>query len=132
MATIIYPQLSIEIDRAGESATISVGCDLDFSEFEVKNMNLLGLRYSLQCQLLEIVTPRLDTVLSFDPQQFPRFRDGATAYEHAVFETAAAVRDLHLDLSGKSSLVAELVLTNEDLGTVDMKRTQVVGLHLPV
>jgi hypothetical protein len=69
-------------------------------------------------------------VYRFDPQQFPCYRDGASKYEQATFETVAALRDLGVDLSHESSLIADVVLSNEDLGTVDSKRTHAVAHHI--
>jgi hypothetical protein len=126
MPNIRDPELSIQVDRATRMATISVRCDLVFTDSEVDRMNLFGLSYALQCQVLNATVPHADAVLSFNPQLFPRFRDGANTYEHPVFETLAATADL----VGHTALVAQLILSNEDRDTVDVKRTQTVGVGL--
>jgi hypothetical protein len=123
MATIIDPRLSIQVDRAAQVATLEVACDLEFTEFEVNSMNLMGTTYTLECHLLNMEMLYPETVVNFGLQQFPRVRDGATGSEQPVFQAEAPTKDLHLYIFGKDSLVAELRLSNEDLGTVSVKRT---------
>ena len=123
MATIRDPQLSIQVDRTAKTAAVRVTCDLEFTDFEVRSMNLIGVHYTLECQLLNMEMLYPEAVIAFVPQQFPRIRDGATQFEHPVFEAVAATSDLHLYIFGKDSLVAELRLSNDDLGTVSVKRT---------
>jgi hypothetical protein len=125
MATISGQQLSVQVDRAAKTAAVRVTCDLEFTDFEVRSMNLVGLHYTLECQLLNMEMLYPDTVIAFVPQQYPRIRDGATRFEQPVFEAVAATRDLHLYMFGQDSLVAEIRLSNEDLGTVSVKRTPV-------
>jgi hypothetical protein len=71
-----------------------VSCDLDFTDFEVTNMDLLGVQHSLEGTLLKADTPQAASVYRFDPRQFPRYRDGASKYEQATFETGAALREI--------------------------------------
>jgi len=123
MATIIDPQLSIQVDRSAQLASVKVTCDVEFTQFETNSMNLLGIQYALECHLLNMEMLYPETVINFVPQQFPRVRDGARQLERPVFEAVAPTKDLHLYLFGKDSLVAELRLSNEDLGTVNVKRT---------
>lgn len=130
VATIIDPQLSIQLDRAAEMATVSVTCGLEFTDFEVRSMNLLGTYYTLECELLNMEMLYPHEVINFVPRQFPRVRDGATTYEEPVFEAVAPTKDLHLYIFGKDSLAAELRLSNEDLGTLSVKRTPVVLVDL--
>jgi hypothetical protein len=131
MASIFDPELSIQVDRGAKLATIAVRCDLGFTDSEIDTMNLFGRRYALDCRLLNAEAPHPRTIIRFDQQLFPRFRDGATRYEHPVFEVVAAAQELHRDALGTDALVAELALSNEDLGTLDVKRTQIVGVGVP-
>jgi hypothetical protein len=130
MASIIDPQLAIQVDRAQEVATVTVSCGVVFTDFEVRSMNLLGMRYTLECQLLNMEMLYPERVINFVPQQFPRVRDGASGYEEPVFEAAAPTKELHLYIFGKDSLAAELRLSNEDLGTISVKRTPVTLVDL--
>ena len=123
MATIIDPQLSIQVDRASELVTVTATCGVEFTEVEVRSMNLLGLRYTLECHLLDRETIYPEAVIDFAAQQFPPVRDGARAYEQPVFEASAKRKDLHLYVFGKDTVAAELRLSNEDVGTLSVKRT---------
>jgi len=123
MATIIDPQLTIEVDKSAKVANVRVTCDVEFSQFEVNSMNLLGTRYTLECNLLNMEMLYPESVINFGLLQFPRIRDGASTLERPVFEAVAPTKDLHLYIFGKDSVVAELRLSNEDLGSVSVKRT---------
>jgi hypothetical protein len=123
MATIIDPQLSIQVDRAAKMANVRVTCGIEFTEFEVNSMNALGLHYTLDCHLLNMEMLYPETVINFGLLQYPRVRDEAKAYEEPVFEAVAPTNELHEYIFGKDSLLAELRLSNEDLGTVSVKRT---------
>ena len=130
MAAIHFPQLAITTDRLHDRATIVVVCDLDFTEFEVNAMNLLGVRYSLRCDLLDLGALYDHSLVSFDNQLFPRMPGRAIADEHAKFETQAAMHDLHLYVFGNDPLEALLTLTNEQTGAVATKRSPVVQVDL--
>ncbi|SRR6266566_1909489 len=54
MASIKHPQPAITLDRPHDNATIVLSCDVEFTEFEVNAMNMLGVRYTLQCHLLDM------------------------------------------------------------------------------
>jgi hypothetical protein len=123
MATIIDPQLSIELDRPAKMAKVKVTCGIEFTEFEVNSMRLLGTTYTLECHLLNMEMLYPETVINFNLQQYPRVRDEAKAYAEPVFEAVAPTKELHLYLFGKDSLVAELRLSNEDMGTLSVKRS---------
>ena len=123
MATIIDPQLSIEVDRATKMASVRVTCGIEFTEFEVNSMNLLSISYTLECHLLNMEMLYPETVINFALQQYPRVRDGAKRFEEPVFQAVAPTKELHLYIFGKDSLVAELRLSNADLGTLSVKRT---------
>ena len=53
MATILNPRLAVSTDRLHDRASISVSCDVDFTEVELSAIQLLGLSYHVQCQLLD-------------------------------------------------------------------------------
>src|SRR5215471_2940522 len=114
MATIIDPQLTIEVDKSAKVANVRVTCDVEFSQSEVNSMNLLGMRYTLECNLLNMEMLYPESVINFGLLQFPRIRDGASTLERPVFEAVAPTKDLHLYIFGKDPVVAELRLSNED------------------
>ena len=86
MGSIKHPQLAITADRPHNNATIVVSCDVEFTEFEVNAMNMLGVRYTLECHLLDMDMLYPDTVVAFDRQQFPRVPGGANTHELTTFE----------------------------------------------
>ena len=131
MARIIDPELSIDIDRAANAGSISVRCGLEFTDAELRAMNVFGRQYSLQCHLLgqnNLNEP--DSAIVFASQQFPPSRDDAEPYVEPVFTSVAGTSDLKLYMSADGSIGAELALSNEDLGTVAVKRTPVVAIDL--
>jgi hypothetical protein len=130
MPKILDPQLFIQVDKAAAMATVKVTCGVEFTEFEVRSMNLLGMQYTLDCHLLNMEMLYPETVINFVPQQYPRVRDGATGYVEPVFEAVAPTKDLHLYIFGKDSILAELTMTNQDLETVSVKRTPTMLVDL--
>src|SRR6266700_71591 len=130
MASIKHPQPAITLDRPHDNATIVLSCDVEFTEFEVNAMNMLGVRYTLQCHLLDMDMLYPDSVVAFDRQEFPRVPGGATTHELAAFETNAAMSDLHWYVFGKDTLVAQLTLRNEETGVETVKRSDVLQADL--
>ena len=72
MASISNAELMITTDRPQDRATIVVSCDVQFTEVEVNAMNLLGLEYTLHCQVLNKEVLDEDPVVSFHHTTFPR------------------------------------------------------------
>jgi hypothetical protein len=126
VAAILDPQFSIQVDRAAQVANVKVTCGLEFTDSEVNSMNFLGTTYTLECHLLTMKMMNPETVIDFVPQLFPRVRDGASGYEEPAFEAVAATKDLYRYIFDTDSLVAELRLSNEDMGMVSVKRTPAV------
>lgn len=130
MANISTVELNITTNRPQDRATLAVSCDVEFTEFEVNAMNMLGLRHRLQCKLQDMAMLYPDTVLLFEQQRFPHAPGGAKRYEHAVFETVAAMSDLHLYVFGKDTLLAEVTLTNEETGSEHHERSKTIAVDL--
>jgi hypothetical protein len=130
VATIKNPQLAIATDRAHDKATVTVVCDVEFTEFEVNAMNLLGLRYSLQCELLDMDMLYERAAVHFRELEFPAIGSAATTHERAELEAEAAMHVLHRFVLGKDSLVAELTLRNEETGVATARRSDVVRVDL--
>lgn len=130
MATIHTVELNINPNRPDDRATIVVTCEVEFTEFEVNTMTMLGLRYKLQCQLLDMDMVYAPTVAAFANQHFPRVASPANRHEHVVFETDAPMHDLHVYVFGKDTLLAEVTLTNEETGADVVTRSKALAVDL--
>jgi hypothetical protein len=130
MPAIRNPRLTVTPERAAGRVTVRVACDLLFTDFEVNAMNRLGLRYLLACKLVNRYFFYERSVVTFLRQEFPRTATAAVQQDHAVFEIVAALRDLHLFVSGDDTFVAQLTLTNQETGMEVTARTQAVAVDL--
>jgi len=130
MALIHNIQLAIPVDRARGTATVDVECDVVFSEYEVNEMNVLGLRYSLDCHLMNMTMLYPDAVVRFEGQSLPHDRGAASTHEHVRFSTTAATRDLHEYVFGKDPIMAQLVLTNLESGAQLIEHSEVLAVDL--
>jgi hypothetical protein len=130
MATMTNPQLAITTDRAHDRAMVTVSCELEFTEFEVNAMNMLGLRYSLRCELLDMDMLYEPAAAHFGVLEFPRAGRDATLHEHAELAAEASMHGLHRFVFGKDTLVAELTLRNEETGVATIRRSEVVRVDL--
>jgi hypothetical protein len=74
---------------------------------------------------MEMLYP--ESVVAFAGQRLPSLPRDAQVGEHAAFDAVDAMNELHLYITGKGSLVAELTLKNEGSGTSTVKRTPVVA-----
>src|SRR5712692_2168795 len=72
MATIDRPELAIGTDRQQDLVTVSVNCEVHFTEFEVNAVNLLRLRYRLYCRLFNKDLWDVEPVAVFDDRMFTR------------------------------------------------------------
>ncbi len=133
MPRIDHVELTIIPDRIQNRAKVAVSCGVEFSEFEVNAMNMLGLRYKLDCRILEeniYMLPKPEPVVTFHHQDFPRPMGGVERYEQAKFEAVVAMSDLREHDFGKDKLVAELKLQDEETGEWVVGRSQVVAIDL--
>ena len=130
MATITNAELTITTNRPEDRASVVVTCDVGFTQVEVNAMNMLGLQYTLHCQVLNREMLDEEPVVSYDHQQFPRIAGEARQYEYATFDTYEPMDNLHDRLIGKDKLVAQLKLKNEETGAEDVKRTEIVAIDL--
>jgi hypothetical protein len=130
MPSIKNAELSITTDRPQNRATVVVSADIEFTDVEVNAMEVLGLRYSLDCRVLNKHLIDDDPMLTFHAHSYPRERYGARHYERAVFETNVDMDSLHEQLLGKDNLVAELRLKNQETGTEDVARTDAIAVDL--
>jgi hypothetical protein len=130
MATISNAALTITTDRPEDRAHVVVSCDVQFTEVEVNAMNMLGLQYTLHCNVLNKEMLDEDPVVSYHHQTFPRTPGEALRYEHGMFDSSTAMSNLHERMFGKDRLVAELKLKNEETGSEVVQRTEVIEADL--
>jgi hypothetical protein len=130
MASITNAELTVTTHRPQDNASVIVSCDIDFTEVEVNAMNMLGLQYTLDCQVLNKEMLDTDPVLAYRTVTFPSERGEGRRLEHVVFAEYVAMDSLHDRLIGKDKLVAELRLKNTETGTEDVKRTEQLTVDL--
>jgi len=113
MPTISNAKLTVTTNRPEDRASVIVSCDVEFTEVEVNAMNVLGLQYTLHCQVLNRELLDEDPVVTYNPQPLPRLGGFARRYEHVTFGTYEPMYLLHDRL--KQNSLAE---TDERLGPV--------------
>jgi len=97
-----------------------------------KAMNLLGLQYTLTCEVFNKELLDDDLVITYGAQQFPTETGAAHRSEHVVFDTAEYMDTLHERPIGKDKLVAKLTLTNEETHAGVTAQTEVIAVDLAV
>ena len=130
MPTIRNADLAVSTDRPANRATVIVTCDIHFTDVEVNAMDILNLRYALNCKVLNKYLLDEDPVITFREQTFPRVSGVARHHEHVVLETSAPMYDLHERLLGKDTLTAEIRLRNEETGDEEVQRTDEISVDL--
>jgi len=113
MATITSARLSISRDRAKKTATPVVTCGINFTAFEVNQMQQ-GLRFRLKAQLWGAdsgLTGGDDLLFTFPTMKF--FPDSSpTSTEEVTFSAVVGEGLLNEDL-GTDEIFGKLILTNE-------------------
>ena len=130
MPTIKHADLSVTTDRPLDRATVIVSCDVEFTDVEVNAMNVLGLRYRLDCRVLNKYLLEQDPVVTYRHHSYPRFASEGRQYEHAVFETNVSMAAMNEHIFGKDTLVAELTLKNEETGEQVVERSEEIKIDL--
>jgi hypothetical protein len=130
MASITNAELTITTNRPQDQASVVVTCDIAFTEVEVNAMNMLGLQYTLHCEVYNKDLFDEYPVVTYRHQTFPRTAGEAPRHEHAVFEDLVPMDNLHERLVGKDKLVAQLKLKNEETGGEEVQRTEVIPVDL--
>ena len=133
MATIVNPKLAVSVDRLHDRASISVGCDVDFTDVELNAIQLLGLSYHVQCQLHDKDLWEVRPVAIFDDWTLPRPTEmSVSKHEHVVFNTDRPTTDLHTHFLSNDQLQAEVKLRNDETGEEVVARTDFVAVDLTV
>jgi hypothetical protein len=130
MPTINNPELTVTTNRPVDRAAVIVTCDVDFTDVEVNAMNMLGLQYSLTCEVFNKELLDEDLVIPYAAQQFPIEPGHAHRSEHVVFDTHEYMDTLHERLIGKDQLLAKLTLTNEETHASVTAQTEVISVDL--
>jgi hypothetical protein len=130
MATINSPELTVTTNRPDDRASVVVTCDIEFTDVEVNAMSMLGLEYTLTCQVLNKELLDEDPVITYRQMSFPRLRGEASRYEHVIFDSSEWMDALHERLIGKDKLVAKLTLTNQETHADVSARTEVIAVDL--
>jgi len=130
MPNIENVELTVSTDRPQDRATVVVSCDVEFTEVEVNAMDLLGLRYTLSCKVLNEYLLDEDPVVTYRTRHYPQPDSAALRHEHAVFYIDVPMDSLHERLLGKDKLVAELTLTNDETGSQNVARTDEIAIDL--
>jgi hypothetical protein len=130
MATINNPELTVTTNRPADRASVVVSCDIEFTEVEVNAMNMLGLEYTLSCQVLNKDLLDEEPVLTYRQTSLPRLPGEGRRYEHVVFDSYEWMDALHDRLIGKDKLVAKLTLTNQETHAEVSARTETISVDL--
>ena len=130
MATIKDPRLSIATDPGHDMATVTVACEVEFTEFEVTAMTQLGLRYWLHCELLDMDMLYERDAVPFREVVFPVMGRTTTIHDRVDLEADAPMHVLHRFVFGEDRLTAELTLRNEETGQATIRRSEVVRVDL--
>jgi len=93
-------------------------------------MNILGLRHSLDCQLLIRDLLNEVPIVRFPLRSFPQPPGPAATHEHVVFETVRYMTFHHLHHLGKERFVAKLTLRNEETGESLTSWTKTIAVDL--
>ena len=130
MAVIEIPRLTVTTDPLLNQARVTASCDVRLTDFEVHAAMLLGLRFTLECRVLNRDIQWVDTVLRYDPVELPRDGSSASAIQPITFERVSTMSDLHEHLFTRDELIAEFTLTNQETGTAQVNRTEVLTVAL--
>lgn len=130
MSAINNPRLTVTTNRATGRASVVVSCEIEFTDVEVNAMNLLGLEYSLTCQVLNKDLLDEDPVITYNEKTFPLLPGEGRHHEHIVFDSYDRMDTLHNRLIGKDKLVAELHLRNQETQAKVTARTETIAVDL--
>ena len=131
MPKLTNPTLTITTDPPQDQARIKVSCEIEFTQFEVNEMNLLGLRYELSCRVLNEYLRDEDPVAMYRPRRLPSDPHQARAHEHVVFSIVEPMSPMHEEpFKIKDKLVAELTVRNLETLERQTIRSEAVAVDL--
>jgi hypothetical protein len=132
MATLKNVYMTVTSTQPRHSATVTVECSLEFTEFEVNAMNVLGLGYELGCRILNKDVVRESPVVIFEPQAYPAGPAAGKGLEYPLFAKEARMQDLHGHVFTRDRLIAEVSLKNNATGLVQTERSRPIPVDLAV
>ena len=132
MPSISNAELTVITDQPHDLASITVTCDVTFTEVEVNAMNLLGLQYTLQCRVINKDLLDDYLVVTYPNVTFPPVATQAERYDRAIFAASTPMNNLHERRIGKDKLVAELKLENDETGAQVTQSTEVIDVDFAV
>jgi hypothetical protein len=132
MATLKNVYMTVTSTQPGHSAGVTVECSLEFTEFEVNAMNVLGLSYELGCRVLNKDFVRENPVVIFEPKAYPAEPGSGKGVEYPLFGKDARMEDLHGRVFTRDRLIAEVSLKNNATGLVQTERSRAIPVDLAV
>ena len=106
---------------------------MDFTDVELRAIQLLGLSYHVQCQLFDKDLWESRPVAIFDDWTLPRLTEMTVSKrEHVVFNTDRPMTDLHTHFLTNDQLQPEVKLRNDETGEEVVARTDFVAVDLTV
>jgi hypothetical protein len=125
-------RLTIDTDRLHDRVTIVVHSDVNFNDSEVEAINLLGLHYTLSCQIVSVDRWDKRLVAILDDLNFPTDAELTVSNrEHALLSSDRPMADLHTPFMANDNLQAQLSLRNDTTGeTVSESLTPLVTVNL--
>ncbi len=131
MASINNLSFAIDADHLHDRVSISVSCDKAFTDVEVNAINMLGLRYRLQCLIFSKDLWEREPVAILDDWTFPSpMERTVSSREHVEFNPDRPMSDLHTHFLSKDKLQAEVQLVNEETGDAVVSRNDYVAVDL--
>ncbi len=130
MATINNPQLTVFTHPLRNMATVVASCDVELTDFEVNAVNMLRLRYTVDCRVINRDIQYEDSVISYDSRDIPPLGYDAESANHVVFEIDALMSDLHQHILTNDQLIAEFTLTDRDTSAQQTVRSKAVEVDL--
>src|SRR6185436_10463876 len=102
--------LAVTTVEPGDQITVTVDCNVAFSESDVYGMRELGQKYALRCEVVRKELLEEIPVLAFGDRSFPPFtREG-----HVEFQLRVPMAALHGGLVGRDELKARVTLVDRD------------------
>ena len=130
MPSLHNAQLTVAPDYSLTRATLTVECDVQFTEFEVNAMNKLGLRYVLGCRVVNKDLWYVTTSAVFADVELPRSGRAAVATEHVELQMIAPIAQLREHMFTLDEFLAELTLRDCATGAEQVARTPLVSVDL--
>jgi hypothetical protein len=128
MASITNQHLQVATIRPNVAGSAVVTCDVEFTEFEVNAMNVLGLQFELHCELVETGLLEGNSIHIWPTLMIPG-DVAASRSRTAVFETHLTVAQISQRLIGPDKLAGYLTLRNVETNETLTANTETRGVN---